>query len=105
MHFHKDHGYAHRAASEITPRAVYAQRRSLLKAFAMGVGGTALAAWAARDAMAQTTRPGKLAALPGARSAVAGAVTLEKLTPYPDVTSYNNFFKSMPAYNWPTCGS
>ena len=93
MHFHKDHGYAHRAASEITPRAVYAQRRSLLKAFAMGVGGTALTAWAARDAMAQTARPGKLAALPGARSAVAGTVTLEKLTPYADVTSYNNFYE------------
>ena len=93
MHFHKDHGFSHRAASEITPRAVYEQRRTLLKAFAMGAGGTALAAWAALDAMAQTARPGKLAALPGARSAVAGVVTLEKLTPYADVTSYNNFYE------------
>ena len=93
MHFHKDHGFSHRAASEITPREVYEQRRTLLKAFAMGAGGLALAAWAARDAMAQTARPGKLAALPGARSAVAGAMTLEKLTPYADVTSYNNFYE------------
>ena len=93
MHFHKDQAYSHRAASEITPRAVYEQRRTLLKAFAMGAGGTALAAWAARDAMAQTARPGKLAALPGARSVVAGAVTLEKLTPYADVTGYNNFYE------------
>ena len=93
MHFHKDHDYAHRAASEITPRAVYEQRRSLLKAFAMGAAGTALAAWGAREALAQTARPGKLAALPGARSAVAGAVTMEKLTPYQDITTYNNFYE------------
>ena len=93
MHFHKDHALSHRTASEITPRAVYEQRRSLLKVFALGAGGTALAAWAARDAMAQATRPGKLAPLPAARSTVAGAVTMEKLTPYPDVTSYNNFYE------------
>ena len=90
MHFHKDHAFSHRTASEITPRAVYEQRRTLLKAFALGAGGTSLAAWAARDALAQTARPGKLAALPGARSPVAGAVTMEKLTPYQDVTTYNN---------------
>ena len=45
MHFHKDHALSHRSASEITPRAVYEQRRTLLKAFALGAGGTALAAW------------------------------------------------------------
>ncbi len=89
MHFLKDRGFAHPTPSEITPRAVYEQRRRLLKQLAAG----GLAAWAGRPALAQAPRPGKLAALPGARSAVAGAATMEKLTPYQDVTSYNNFYE------------
>ena len=49
-------------------------------------------------------RPGKLAALPGAHSAVPNAYAMDKLTPYEDVTSYNNFYefgtdKSDPAEN------
>ncbi|MFY8086438.1 MAG: protein-methionine-sulfoxide reductase catalytic subunit MsrP, partial [Rubrivivax sp.] len=31
--------------------------------------------------------------LPGGKSAVAGALTVEKLTPYGDVTTYNNFYE------------
>jgi sulfoxide reductase catalytic subunit YedY len=41
----------------------------------------------------QTARPGKLAALPGGRSAVAGASTMEKLTEYKDASTYNNFYE------------
>ncbi len=89
-------------ASEITPRAVYEGRRALLRQMAAGAAGMALAGWAARDALAQAPRPGKLAALTGARSAVAGALTMEKPTAYADITSYNNFYefgtsKSAPA--------
>jgi methionine sulfoxide reductase catalytic subunit len=93
MHFLKDRGYVHPPAGEITPRSVYEERRQLLRLLAGGSAGAVLAGWASRDALAQTTRPNKLAALPGARSAVAGAVTMEKLTPYADVTSYNNFYE------------
>jgi methionine sulfoxide reductase catalytic subunit len=93
MHFHKDRAFAHRAASEITPQAVYDRRRDLLKLLATGAAGATLAAWAGRDALAQTARPNKLAALPGVRSTAAGAMTMEKLTPYADVTSYNNFYE------------
>jgi sulfoxide reductase catalytic subunit YedY len=93
MHFLKDRGYVHPHAGEITPRSVYEERRQLLRLLAGGSAGAVLAGWASRDALAQTTRPNKLAALPGARSAVAGAVTMEKLTPYADVTSYNNFYE------------
>jgi sulfoxide reductase catalytic subunit YedY len=93
MHYHPDRGFKHKVASEITPREVYERRRELLKMIAAGGGGMALAAWAARDARAQTARPGKLAALPGARSTIAGGVTMEKLTPYSDVTTYNNFYE------------
>ena len=86
-------GFDHATPSDITPRAIYEQRRDLIKLLAGGAAGAVLAGWAGRDAMAQTPRPGKLAALPGARSAVAGAVTMEKLTDYGDVTGYNNFYE------------
>jgi methionine sulfoxide reductase catalytic subunit len=94
MHFLKNRGFNHLMASEITPPATYARRREMLQWMAGGAAGAALASWAGREAHAQTTaRAGKLAALPGARSAVAGALTMEKATPYADVTSYNNFYE------------
>jgi methionine sulfoxide reductase catalytic subunit len=86
-------GFIHPLSSEITPRTVYQSRRDMLKLMASGVAGTALASWASREALAQVQRPGKLAALPGAKSAVAGAVTMEKITEYKDATSYNNFYE------------
>jgi len=86
-------GFDHPVPSEITSRATYRNRRDLLKLMASGVAGPALASWAARDAMAQAQRPGKLAALPGAKSPVAGAMTMEKVTDYKDATSYNNFYE------------
>jgi sulfoxide reductase catalytic subunit YedY len=101
MRLLKDRGYAHPVASDITPRAIYLNRRRLL--------GGALAASAtgwlpAQAAGAQAVRPGKLAALPGIRSAVAGADVDDKLSSYADITHYNNFYefgtdKSDPASN------
>ena len=103
MHFLKDRGYA-LPSSEITPQGVYEGRRDLLKLMATGVAGAALSSWAARDAQAQAARPNKLAALAGGRTSVSGGMTMEKLTPYGDATSYNNFYefgtdKSDPARN------
>ena len=89
----RDRGFTHPIPSEVTPRAAYEQRRQWLKLVAAGAAGTALATWAERDARASTTAPGKLAALPGARSTVAGAVTMERLTSYQDVSTYNNFYE------------
>jgi len=87
-------GYSHPVPSEITPLATYLKRRELLQKLALGVGGAALANWAARDAWAQTTaRPNRLAALPGARSAVPGALATDALTRYEHVTTYNNFYE------------
>ena len=76
----------------------------MLRQLAGGAAGATLAAWAARDALAAATPPGKLAPLPGARSAVDGAVTMENATAYQDATGYNNFYefgtdKSDPARN------
>jgi methionine sulfoxide reductase catalytic subunit len=88
-----DDGFIHPLASEITPACVYHGRRDVLKLLAAGVAGPTLATWAARDALAQVQRPGKLTPLPGGRSAVAGATTMEKPTEYKDATSYNNFYE------------
>jgi sulfoxide reductase catalytic subunit YedY len=99
MHLLKDRSFRHPLASEVTPRAVYEQRRSLLKALALGGAGAALAGWAQREALAQA--PGKLAALPGAKSAVAGALTMEAVTPYEDVTTYNNYYEFGTNKAWP----
>jgi sulfoxide reductase catalytic subunit YedY len=88
-----DDGFIHPVPSEITPAAVYHGRRDLLKALAAGAAGPVLAGWASREALAQVQRPGKLAALPAVKSAVAGAMTMEKVTEYNDATSYNNFYE------------
>jgi sulfoxide reductase catalytic subunit YedY len=88
------HGMLHPHASEITPQDVYQERRSWLKH--AGLGGLALSlgegALAAAAPTSGLSRPG-LDALPGARSGVAGAAVMDKLTPYGDVTSYNNFYE------------
>ena len=86
-------GFAHQTASEITPARVYQQRRQMLQQLAGGAAGLVLASWASRQALAQVARPGRLAALPGARSAVAGSATMEKLTDYKDASTYNNYYE------------
>lgn len=85
----RNDGFVHPSSSEITPEGVYRQRRDLMRLMAGGATGALLASWAARDARAQM-RPVKLAAQ---RSAVAGAVTVEKVTDYKDATGYNNFYE------------
>lgn len=97
-------GFEQVQSSEITPQAAYMQRRALMQTLATGVAGAALASWAGRDALAATERPGKLAALPGSPSKVAGAMSVERSTSYADASSYNNFYefgleKSDPARN------
>jgi sulfoxide reductase catalytic subunit YedY len=74
------------AAHEITPPAVWQQRRTLLQAGALALAGATGTAQA-------VTGPGKLAPLPGAASKVPGASTDEKLTSYEDVSTYNNFYE------------
>jgi sulfoxide reductase catalytic subunit YedY len=91
-----DSGFHHPVGSEITPQTAYRERRQLLQLLATGSAGAVMAAWAGRDAWAQgagSVRPGKLAALAGAKSAVAGAITMDKLTDYKDASTYNNFYE------------
>ena len=86
-------GFIHPLSSEITPQALYQDRRALLKGLAAGAAGLALSGWAEREALAQTTRPGVLSPLPGAASALAGANVMDKPTAYKDASSYNNFYE------------
>ncbi|MBB4219759.1 protein-methionine-sulfoxide reductase catalytic subunit MsrP [Variovorax guangxiensis] len=88
-----DNGFVHPLSSEITSREVYEGRRDMLKLMAGGAAGAALAAFASREALAQTERPNKLAPLPGAKSAVPGAMSMEKVTDYKDASTYNNFYE------------
>jgi sulfoxide reductase catalytic subunit YedY len=93
MHHLKDRGHVHDVPSEITPRGTYLARRKLLAGALQGLGAAASAGLWPQLSQAQTPRPGVLAALPGARSASAGAVTMDKPTPYRDVSGYNNFYE------------
>lgn len=90
----RDRGFDHPVPSEITPAALYHGRRQWLQQAAAGLAGAGLAAWAGREAFAQgVPRPGQRAALAGGRSAVAGAMVMDKATPFEDVASYNNFYE------------
>ncbi len=88
-----DAGFVHPVASEVTPRAVFESRRTVLQHIALGAAGLGLAGWAARDARAQMKGPGVLASLPATPSAVAGAQVLDRPTDYKDATTYNNFYE------------
>ncbi len=80
--------------SEITPRAVYEQRREFLKLMALGVAGAGLAGCI--DSNAQTgaaPQPKGKILLPGTASREPGAIATDTLTPYQDVTTYNNFYE------------
>ncbi len=88
-------GFLHATSSEITPQALYLQRREWLA----GAGAAALG-WAgltgpslAQGNAAPVPRPGKLPALAALPSKVPGAFTPEKLTPYGDASGYNNFYE------------
>lgn len=96
---HPDSGMVHPHASEITQQAVYESRRHWLKGAglsgvglglgALGVSATGYAA----DQPGLVVPPGKLAALKAVKSTVPGALTADKLTPYEDVSTYNNFYE------------
>ena len=87
---HPDSGCVVGPDEAITPQAVYAERRRWMQA--AGLGGLGLTGLLG-EADAGVARPGKLESLAGARSAVAGAIAMDKLTPYEDVSGYNNFYE------------
>jgi len=79
-----------RLGSQITPRAVWLQRRHWLQAMTVGAAG----AWMPRaDAASTIQAPGRLPALVAQRSQLAGALTMEPPTTYANLTGYNNFYE------------
>ena len=80
------------APGEITPRAIFEQRRLLIRAAAAGTFGAALAPFFARSAFAETGSPNPDSVKLAARSNPQFALK-EKLTRYKDVTTYNNFYE------------
>ena len=74
------------SASDITPQAVFENRRTLIKAAAAGTFGAALAPWFSREALA--ANPEKLSAALNSTYS-----SKDELTPYKYVTSYNNFYE------------
>jgi sulfoxide reductase catalytic subunit YedY len=87
-------------SSEITPREIFESRRAFIKQLAVGsIAGSALLEMASRDAFAQSPTATKLAAKVNNKY-----VVMDKVTPYKDATTYNNFYefgtdKSDPAAN------
>ena len=104
MHHLRDRGYVHPNASDITPRAVYEQRRRWLQWAAGGAAGVALAGWGPQAARAQSAPQRRASPLVGSPSHVDGAETMERPTAYADATGYNNYYefgtdKADPAQN------
>jgi len=80
-------GFIHPLGSEITPQAAYLDRRRWLAQSALAVGS----AWGLGHV--GLAHAAKGAPLKGVRSAVEGATAMDALTPYSDVTGYNNFYE------------
>jgi len=90
----KDRSFVHPIASEITPRAVFEARRSWTRQMAALAVGLVAPGLLTGKASAQPSMSGKQASpLPGTRSTLAGAVTLEKPTPLQDISTYNNYYE------------
>lgn len=81
------------AGSDITPESMYLNRRQWLSqtAWALGAGGLA-SSWVG-DVQAASPPSSGAQALKAAPSTVAGAMAVDKPTPFKDVTSYNNFYE------------
>jgi sulfoxide reductase catalytic subunit YedY len=81
-------GFMHPHSSEITPEAAYLQRREFLQwSAASGVALASGAAWAENSAFAG------LKPVSAVASTVSGARATDKLTPFADASSYNNFYE------------
>jgi methionine sulfoxide reductase catalytic subunit len=80
-------GFVHPLGSEITPQTVYLDRRRWLAQSALAMGS----AWGMGHV--GSAHAAKGAPLRGVRSVVEGATAMDALTPYSDVTGYNNFYE------------
>ncbi|MEM5451808.1 protein-methionine-sulfoxide reductase catalytic subunit MsrP [Paraburkholderia sp. BR14263] len=79
-------------ASEITPQKVYEQRRRILRAAGALALGSIAGPFGAREAFAEYA-PGDPKAQKLAAQTNTKFVALDKVTPYKDITTYNNFYE------------
>ncbi|MGA3126840.1 MAG: protein-methionine-sulfoxide reductase catalytic subunit MsrP [Candidatus Korobacteraceae bacterium] len=77
-------------SSEITPKSLYLDRRRFLAA-AAGFGALALSGEKLAELLSPSVHAFAGTALPAKKSSIS--TTGEKLTPYQDVTHYNNFYE------------
>lgn len=84
-------------SSDITPQTVFAQRRLWLQQAGWAGATAAIASLAgppsALASAPAVVRPGVLPPLPSKRSALPGAEVSDPLTPYRDISTYNNFYE------------
>jgi len=91
--------------SEITPRAIFESRRSFIRQIAAGaIAGGALLEMASREAFAAQPATATKFAADFAITRNPAYVVADKMTPYKDATTYNNYYefgtdKSDPARN------
>ena len=78
------------AESEVTPQAVYRDRRRLLAAAGIGLAGLPLATPRNAQAQKAAAATSTLAKLPGKPSPLS---TMERPTSFEDATTYNNFYE------------
>ena len=78
------------SVSEITPKAVYRDRRRLLMAAGLAVAGLPLVASTSARAQRLSAANGELATLPGKASPLS---TMERPTSFEDATTYNNYYE------------
>lgn len=76
--------------SDITPRILHENRRSVLKAAAAGLATWSASGFVHAAAADDAPRPSGAARLQGRPSTLS---TMERPTPYKDVTGYNNFYE------------
>lgn len=88
-----DQGMNHPFSSEITPQSVYLNRRRWLTGTGAGLLAAATGSTALQADAATVRAPGVLTTLPSRPSAVPGARSDERMTPYRDATTYNNFYE------------
>lgn len=86
-------GFNHPVGSEITPLSVYLSRRAWMAAAGAGATLAAAGSWVPAAHATTVRPPGVLAPLRATVSAVDGARTDERITPYRDASSYNNFYE------------